>query len=264
MSALGRFQDGFIAALEAGGAAGEMLPPSVERVARQAGFAVYRNTVMKGWVDALEANFPAVARLVGEEWFRAAASTFASAHPPMSPSMVGYGHGFAEFLAGFEPAEPLPYLPEVAALDWMWVESSTAPAAPVLDAGPIAEMPEARLGAARLSLHPATRFVWLGTTAPSIWLDARGLEPEKAELRFEQRGEGVLVTRLSSSSSAVRISEGAIRFLGSVARGSDLRAAAIAAVEVEPQLDLSALMSMLLVRRAFAGSFHAPFQRTNP
>lgn len=257
MSALGRFQDGFIAALQAGGGADEVLPPGVGRVARQAGFAVYRNTVMKGWVDALEANFPAVVRLVGEEWFRAAASTFARAHPPASPILACYGHGFAQFLAGFEPAEPLPYLPEVAALDWMWVETSTAPAAPVLDAGSIAEMPEARLGAARLNLDPATRFVWLGTTAPSIWLDARGLEPEKAELRFEHRGEGVLITRLSSSPSVVRISEGACRFLRSIAEGSDVRAAAIAAVEVEPQLDLSALMSMLLVRRAFAGSLHA-------
>ena len=36
-------------------------------LAAQPAFAVYRNTVMKGCVDALEANFPTVARLVGEE-----------------------------------------------------------------------------------------------------------------------------------------------------------------------------------------------------
>ena len=59
------FQDGFANALLA-------LEPSVDcapelaYLVAQPGFAVYRNTVMKGCIDALQANYPAVARLVGE------------------------------------------------------------------------------------------------------------------------------------------------------------------------------------------------------
>ena len=33
----------------------------------QPAFAVYRNTVMKACIDALQANYPAVTRLVSEE-----------------------------------------------------------------------------------------------------------------------------------------------------------------------------------------------------
>jgi hypothetical protein len=44
-------------------------------------FKVYRNTVLKGCVDALAANFPTVLRLVGEDWFRAAALIHVCAEP---------------------------------------------------------------------------------------------------------------------------------------------------------------------------------------
>jgi fatty-acyl-CoA synthase len=42
------------------------------------------NTVMKGCVDALQANYPTIERLVGEEWFRAAAACHARKISPIS------------------------------------------------------------------------------------------------------------------------------------------------------------------------------------
>ena len=38
------------------------------------GFAVHRNTVLSGCIDALAANYPVVAALVGRDWFRDAAA----------------------------------------------------------------------------------------------------------------------------------------------------------------------------------------------
>ena len=66
-SALARFQDAFAHALFTADAvpAGE-----IAALTAQPAFAVYRNTVMKGCIDALQANYPAVLRLVGEEWAR--------------------------------------------------------------------------------------------------------------------------------------------------------------------------------------------------
>jgi membrane-bound lytic murein transglycosylase B len=57
---------------------------TVASLARRPGFAVLRNTVRKACVDALQANFPAVTRLVGDEWMRAAAARFA-VEPPSDP-----------------------------------------------------------------------------------------------------------------------------------------------------------------------------------
>jgi Putative DNA-binding domain len=57
---LADYQDAFAQALlaEDPGSAS----PELARLVAQPGFAVYRNTVLKGCIDALHANFPAVAR----------------------------------------------------------------------------------------------------------------------------------------------------------------------------------------------------------
>ncbi|MBI3435560.1 MAG: putative DNA-binding domain-containing protein, partial [Proteobacteria bacterium] len=67
-------------------------------------FAVYRNNVVVGLVAALRTRFPAVSRIVGEEFFSAMARVFAVTHPPSSPVMMVYGDGFADFIATFAPA----------------------------------------------------------------------------------------------------------------------------------------------------------------
>ncbi|MGJ4749098.1 DNA-binding domain-containing protein, partial [Leptospira sp. SA-E8] len=72
---LARFQNEFLHALYHPADASVRM----HRLSEQAGFAVYRNTVLKGCVDALEANFPTVTRLVGQDWLRAAALGYARA-----------------------------------------------------------------------------------------------------------------------------------------------------------------------------------------
>lgn len=133
------FQDRFAHALFALDPS-ENCAPEIAGLVAQPGFTVYRNTVMKGCIDALQANYPAITRLVGEEWFRAAAAVFARADPPRHPMLADYGAGFADFLAGFEPAAELPYLPAVARLDRFWSEAHIASDAEPLEAGALARL----------------------------------------------------------------------------------------------------------------------------
>ena len=135
-TALARFQDDFARALLD---PAQPAPPA---------FAVYRNTVMKGCIDALQANYPAVAKLVGEEWFRAAAAVYVRDHLPRTPMLLEYGAGFADFLARFEPAAELPYLPAVARLDRFWTEAHAAADEPPLDARALAGAGPGTLGRA--------------------------------------------------------------------------------------------------------------------
>ena len=47
-------------------------------------FGVYRNNVYAGLIDVLAGRFPVVARLVGEEFFRAMARDYVEHEPPSS------------------------------------------------------------------------------------------------------------------------------------------------------------------------------------
>ncbi len=130
---LQRFQDEFARALLVEDCAAAGIAPEIARLAAQPAFAVYRNTVMKGCIDALQANYPSIARLVGEEWFRAAAALYARSNLPRHPTLADYGADFVGFLAAFAPAADLPYLPGVARLDRFWTEAHTAHDEPPLD-----------------------------------------------------------------------------------------------------------------------------------
>ena len=124
---LSNFQDTFAAALFERGAHPHTGDDAwMATLQAQPGFAVYRNTVMKGCIDALEANFPTVARLVGIEWFRATAALYVASDPPTDAALQRYGGGFAAFLQHFAPAAGLVYLPGVATLDILWRQAHGA------------------------------------------------------------------------------------------------------------------------------------------
>ena len=81
---------------------------ALSALTRQPGFKVYRNTILKASLDALAANYPSVERLVGSDWFRAAALEHVRAAPPQQVCLIEYGQDFATFLAHFPPAADLP------------------------------------------------------------------------------------------------------------------------------------------------------------
>ena len=113
------------------------LPPPGAIGARQARrFDIHRNNVARGIVETLRASFPVVERLVGEAFFAALARAYHAAAPPSSPLLFRYGAGFAAFIDGFPPARPVPYLGDVARLEWLRLQAyHAADAAPAgLDA----------------------------------------------------------------------------------------------------------------------------------
>lgn len=183
------FQDAFVAALGGQRAA---LSPWLADGAGEAGLSVYRNTIAKGCVDALAANFPTVLSMVGEDWFRAAAALFAREAPPSSAALQDYGEDFPAWLGRFPPAQDTPYLVGVAHLDRLWTESLFAAEAPALTAEALSALPPEALAETRLRLHPTVRFAAFDAGLPSLWAAAReGLE----DLELSETPETLLLVR---------------------------------------------------------------------
>ncbi len=246
--ALARFQDSFASALRDGGSEAAMAT-----LAARPGFAVYRNTVMKGCIDALQSNFPAVCRLVGEEWFRAAASVYARSSPPASCTLLDYGRDFADFLARFEPAADMPYLPGVARLDRCWSEAHVAADAAARDADTVAALAPATLAATVLPIHPAARWAWFAQ-APvyTIWSRTRA----RAALEdLDWRSEGALLVRPRDAVEWMALDAAGCAFLDACARQEPLAHAARAALQHDADADLARLMSTLLAAGAFSAQF---------
>jgi hypothetical protein len=132
-------------------------------------FAVYRNNVAASLTRALEAAFPTVRKLVGDEFFSAMAVLFLRAHPPRSPILMLYGQDFPTWLESFTPVAHLGYLPDVARLDQAMRESYHAADSTPLTKDQLDWLLGQDLGPLRLTLAPSVRLVRSRWPIAAIW-----------------------------------------------------------------------------------------------
>jgi hypothetical protein len=245
--ALARFQDAFAHALLAPGA---MPAPAVAALVAQPAFAVYRNTVVKGCIDALQANYPAVARLVGEEWFRAAAGIYVRESLPADPTLLRYGSSFADFLARFEPAADLPYLPGAARLDRLWTEAHAAADEEALDPAAVARLAPEALARVTLRPHAAARWAWF-EEAPIYTIWTRNRADSVPDDDIDWRAEGALLVRPRDTVEWIALDAAGCAFLDACAAGRTLAGAAQEALQAQDDADISRLLATLLGVGAF-------------
>lgn len=248
MSALAEFQASF---------ASDLLVTHSDGGAKQlshtdAALTIYRNTVMKGLVDALSANYPTVQQLVGEAWFKAAATCFARQSPPTNPVLAEYGIGFAEFLENFIPARELPYLNHVARLDQLWIEVYFAADVTHLLASALQSLTAEQLLATHLTMHTAARCCACKHSAVTIWTQHHSLTESPISLNIDDVDEYALITRVNNNVQLLPLNSGEYSFLSSIAAGESLGAAAIATLEHDPQFPLAQTLARLINDGCFA------------
>jgi hypothetical protein len=113
---------------------------------------VHRNNLFASLGEVLRDGFPAVCRLMDERFFAYAAHEFIRHHPPERAVLAEYGSGFADFLADFPPCRHLPYLADVARLEWLMCVAATAANAAPLGVAPLAGIAAEATPLLRLSI----------------------------------------------------------------------------------------------------------------
>ena len=187
-------------------------------------FAVYRNNVAVALIGALEARYPVVRRLVGDDFFRAMAGAYVAAEKPRSPALMLYGDGFADFVAGFPPAGAVPYLADVARLENAWVEAYHAADAGALGLDALAAIAPDAFETLRFRPHPAARLLGFAHPAASIWAASQGDgEPRAPEV---WSAETALVTRPDADVLVRVLPPGGFAFATALLSGASLGEAA--------------------------------------
>lgn len=169
VTALRKVQEDFLAAL-LHGAAGRAAPhvAGSESAARRR-IGIYRRNVLANLRGALYAVYPVIFRLTGEAFFNEAADRYAQAHPSRSGDLHEYGACFAGFLAQYAHAQCLPYLPDVARLEWACHEVFHAADTAPFDFTRLAAAPEAGYPELRFRLAPAVRLLEPAYPSLRIW-----------------------------------------------------------------------------------------------
>jgi len=82
-------------------------------------FTIYYNNWLFGLIKALIHTYSVCERLTGKRFFEAMANQYVKSHFSSFFSLNSYGFDFFEFIKNFAPASPLPYLSDVAKLEWL-------------------------------------------------------------------------------------------------------------------------------------------------
>jgi hypothetical protein len=220
-------------------------------------FAVYRNNVVTGLIDALRAGFPAVERIVGEEFFVAMAHVYVRARPPRAPMMFLFGDDFGDFIATFPPAAEIPYLADIARVETARLSAFHAADEAPLEAAALAGQAPGALFELRVTTHPSLHVVRSAYPIATIWAMNAGItEPAPIE---DWTGEDVAVARPYADVTIQRLRPGAailLDLLGDAGGGTSLTlGAAIARVAAQfPEFDPVAVLADILGAGLLTGS----------
>lgn len=221
-------QAGLARAIRSGGPLGGGLGVCEDGIAAEARLAVYRSHFRITLADALAATYPVVRRLVGTDFFAAAARRFIADEPPRSPCLFEYGGGFPDWLGRLPEAAGLPWLTDVARLEWALAEAEHADDVASLDAAVLAALPAERLAAAALRLHPSVRLVISRYPVDRIWRANQDDAGEEA-VDLDEGGVRLLVHRRDGDVGWLALAASDTPMVEAILRGAPLPAAAEAA-----------------------------------
>jgi hypothetical protein len=203
---------------------------------------VYRGNVRGNRRSALAGAYPVVRAIVGAAYFDALADDYGAAYPSASGDLHEYGGALARVLEGHEDAADLPYLPDVARLEWQVHRAHYAADPRPYDA--------TRPTDARLA--PACALLAAEWPVSRIWCEHQeGGEPAAVDLSAGP--ELVLVHRPGWRVEVCALRPGDYRFLGRLKAGATLGMALEAAARADsafvPRVALAAWVQAGVITR---------------
>lgn len=237
------------------------IPPALADLVLPAGLsvaqrlAVHRNNVLSSLTGALREVYPVICRLVGEDFFAAAARSFILGAPPGEARLSHYGGDFVAFLGAYPAAASLPYLADVARLEWAVNEAFYAADVASLDPARLAGLAPEQSAALRFVLHPSCRLVASPYPIEPIW---RANQPDSDTgdaIDLDSGGCRLLVRRHEFDVLFAPLDAGGFALLASLASGEPIAAAFGAATVAAPDFDLAGAL-----RRHLAAGLFVDFQ----
>ncbi len=169
MSALAHLQGEFQEYLLRGASAVEAQVLGSARVPVATRLGIYAGAYRSRLADALAANYPALAKLLGAADFATLAMDYVRAHDSPFFSIRYYGDQLPSFLAAHEDYSAAPVLAELARWEWtMTCVFDAADAAPLVHTE-LAGIPPQRWARLRFVWHPSVHRLELAWNVPQLW-----------------------------------------------------------------------------------------------
>jgi len=212
--------------------------------------SIYRHHVFTSLAAALGATYPVVTRLVDRRFFAWAADRYVRAYPPAGPCLAEYGADFPAFLAQFPACAHLPWLADVARLEWAMNVALHAPDAAALEPDALRALHPRTLARVTLRFQPSVVLLESPWPIDAIW---RANQPDADGVVDLGAGEARLELRRLDDDVVFRaLPPGTFAFRAALAAGRALEDAVERALDAEPGFDLTGEIRALLDERLLA------------
>lgn len=230
--------------------AGDVRPQLVASISGESHTALqrlqlHRHHIATSLGAALAATFATVAAVVGPDFFQRLARSYIAGTSPRNPVLSRYGECFPEFVAAKQGVHGLPYLADVARLDWALNVAFHSPLEPSLSAAELAALPEESLPELSTRLPAGSSLIEAAWPLDLIWQASQpGASVDKVHLAA---GSAALVIfRRAEDAAFAVLTSGEAAFAKGISRGDTLAVAARHAAQFTGDFDLAATFGRLL------------------
>lgn len=201
----------------------------------------YRTNVYANYLDALRATYRAVAHAVGRAHFVALAERYAREYPSRSGDLNRYGSEFADLLAAAPVALDLPWLPDLARLEWAMEEAFYGADHAPLSLERLAAVPPELYDRLVFVLHPACRLLRSRYPVRRLWQTSQRAE-DTASTQADAAGDRLLIRRAGHEVAIEPLGAAQFAMLHAFRDGATLAAACERAGALDAGFDPGAVL----------------------
>jgi len=224
-----------------------LLPP--------AAVSIYANNARVNFTQTLKLTYPAIWRLVGEDYFRQCAHAFQQSHPSASGDLQHVGRDFPDFLRTLHGAGEFTYLADVARLEWAYQEALIEAEFGALDLTRLMQVAPQDYLQLQFHLQPSVRLLASAFPILAIWEANVGDESGDERIDLGAGGDRLLLVRAFNGIRIHRLAVGELAFLARLGVGDAFAAAVDFASNADPQFDPGAALKKFVALHAIV-DFH--------
>lgn len=221
-------------------------PTNVANISR---INIYKNNVVSTLRENIIAKYPIILALVGEEFLNYCVREYVKNNPSKNGNLDFYGKEFANFIASFKPAQTLPYLSDVAKLEWLLHEIYFDEDIKILDKIKFSKTDVNQLENVKFKVNKAVKLI--ASKYPIYQIYQMVNDNLIKDLDISSGGENLLIIRPEFKIKAIEIYDSEYQFLSALFNSKTLHEAYLQAERIDNDFDVGRALQKFISLEIF-------------